>query len=255
MTIFDAHMHPFPNVMATRPSDRPEHNLHLVDNVRTVFAENGIAGGLMLGKSGPQLDAMTAEIPNLFGLYWTAPRAPNPELAFPDYIEETAHWLEHPKIVGIKLHPLADGYDPSSWMLDPLAAELVVALLFHSGHEFGSLPWLIEDAAKRHPKAKFVMAHMGLHTYEYVEGAIECCERTPNLYVDVAAMPFVWKIKEAMQRFGEERVMYGSDAPFFAPGVEIEKIRLAGLSDDQLELIFHRNAMDIYFNAGNRPTL
>lgn len=256
--IFDAHVHPIANFMCTHDMGAPGYHLHTVELVEEMMAANGLDGVLLLSKNGRQLKEFTEAIPGAYGMFWTAPREPDADQPFPNYLDEVAHWLDHPKIVGIKLHPLVDGYDPSWVIMDPLyelAAARDAALLFHTGHEFHSIPWLIEKAARRHPRARFVMAHMGLHTMEYVDASIEAAERTPNLYVDTAAMPFPWRLREALERIGEERVMYGSDAPFFVPEIEIEKVKLAGLDDEQLERVFAHNALKIYFNDSNRPHL
>jgi predicted TIM-barrel fold metal-dependent hydrolase len=248
--IFDAHMHPLANFMSQHDMGAPGFDLHTTALVQETIDAYELDGVLLLSKSGEQLVEMTEAIEGAYGLIW---------ITFsPTYVDEVARWLEHPKIIGIKLHPLADGYDPTWPMMDPLyelAAARDAALLFHTGHEFGSLPWLIEKAARRHPRARFVMAHMGLHSMVYVDAAIEAAERTPNLYVDTAAMPFIWKVKEAVKRIGEDRVMYGSDAPFFDPRIELEKIRMAGLTERQLERVFATNALEVYFNDSNRPTL
>lgn len=255
--IFDAHVHPFFNIMTATEMGPADRHLQTPELLTEMMSENQIDGALLLSKSGQQLVDFGEAIDGVYGMYWTAPRPPSPTHEFPDYVDEVAHWLEQPKIVGIKLHSLVDGFNPNWPMMDPLydlAAQLGVAMIFHTGHEYQCLPWQIGKAAGRHPKAKFVMAHMGLHTIEYVEAAIDIAEATPNIYVDTAAMPFAWKIKEAVQRIGEDRVMYGSDAPFFTPKLEIEKVKLSGLTDGQLERVFGLNALEIYFNDANRPS-
>ena len=46
-------------------------------------------------------------------------------------------------------------------------------------------------------------------------------------------MPMHTKIREAVERVGAERVLYGSDAPFHHPAVEQLKVRLSGLATDR----------------------
>lgn len=253
--IFDAHLHPFPNVFTDVRMSAAGHDLSHPQQLVELFEACGLAGGLLLAPP-PILATYIEQVPHAYGLVWVAPRGQYPEGK--TFVQVAEEQLEHPKIVGIKLHSLVDGFNPNWPVMDPLydlAAQLGVALLFHTGHEYQCLPWEIAKAARRHPKATFVMAHMGLHTMTYVDAAIETAERTRNLYVDTAAMPYTFKIAEAIRRIGEDRVMYGSDAPFFAPAMEIEKVKLVGLTDAQLERVFATNALRIYFNDNNRPAL
>jgi predicted TIM-barrel fold metal-dependent hydrolase len=54
------------------------------------------------------------------------------------------------------------------------------------------------------------------------------------------------KIKEAVERLGEDRVMYGSDTPMGHPAWEIPKVRVSGLDGKQLKRVLHDNAIRIY---------
>ncbi|HTX07372.1 MAG TPA: amidohydrolase family protein [Solirubrobacteraceae bacterium] len=254
--IFDAHVHPFPNFFSPVKMTAPGSELDAPEKLEALMAAEGIDGCLLLARDGDTLEHFLGRIPGAYGLFWTAPR-PSPGSRYSSFVEETAHWLEHPKIVGIKLHPLVDAFDPSSRMLDGLYAlsvERHVPILFHTGHEFGSLAWPIEVAARRHPRARFVLGHMGLSTLEYVDGAIEVASRNPNLFLETSGMPFTWKIKQAVEELGESRVMYGSDAPFFTPQLELEKVRLAGLNERQLARVLAANAIDLFLNGTPPPS-
>ena len=59
-------------------------------------------------------------IPGLYGLVWGEPAA------CPGYLEEVARFLDHPKFLGLKLHPLIDGYHPNDPSVHPLI-ELILA--------------------------------------------------------------------------------------------------------------------------------
>jgi len=51
-------------------------------------------------------------------------------------------------------------------------------------------------------------------------------------------MPYPEKIKEAVDRIGAHRVMFGSDGPVCSPVLEKEKIVMAGLkSEDQARVL------------------
>jgi predicted TIM-barrel fold metal-dependent hydrolase len=54
-------------------------------------------------------------------------------------------------------------------------------------------------------------------------------------------MPYPKMIREAVESIGADRVMYASDGPGCLPALEVEKVRLAGLSPQDEELVMHAN--------------
>jgi len=143
---------------------------------------------------------------------------------------------------GLKLHPVAyralpDG--PDTLRMLRLAAALGVPALFHCGDEEFTLPLQIERAAAACPETTIILGHMG--GYFHVDDAIAAAERRPNLLLETSAMPYPAKIAEAVRRIGAGRVLYASDGPGCDPTLEVEKVRLAGLSASEEELVFHAN--------------
>jgi hypothetical protein len=64
-------------------------------------------------------------------------------------------------------------------------------------------------------------------------------------------MPMHTKIKEAVDRVGPSRVLYGSDAPFHHPAVEILRVQVSGLDDKLLDRVFSTNARALFL--GEEP--
>jgi predicted TIM-barrel fold metal-dependent hydrolase len=62
-------------------------------------------------------------------------------------------------------------------------------------------------------------------------------------------MPMHTKIREAVERVGPDRVMYGSDAPFHHPAVEQLKVRLSGLPQADIDRVLGGNAASLYLPA------
>ncbi|HWH25087.1 MAG TPA: amidohydrolase family protein [Pseudolysinimonas sp.] len=249
--IFDAHVHPFENFFSRRRLSSPGSNLGKPEDLLRLMDDVGMAGAMVLGRDPQQLASYVEQVPHAYGLYWSPPPGP-PIPGEPSTLETINRVLDHPKIVGIKLHPLVDSFDPSSPMMDglyDLARQRDAPILLHTGHEYTSVPWLIGDAARRHPQTRFVMAHMGLMTMAYVDGAIEVAEELANVSVDISGMPFLWKIPEAVTRLGSHRIFYGSDAPFFTPQIEIEKVRMCGVPEAVQERILGQNAVDFYLGG------
>jgi hypothetical protein len=54
------------------------------------------------------------------------------------------------------------------------------------------------------------------------------------------------KIREAVERVGVDRVLYGSDAPFHHPAVEILRVQVSGLGPDELERVMSVNSRALF---------
>jgi predicted TIM-barrel fold metal-dependent hydrolase len=145
---------------------------------------------------------------------------------------------------GLKLHPVTTIDHPSSdttVRLVRAAAGLGVPTLFHCGDEPLTTPLAVARVAEAVPEATVILGHMG--GYFHVDEAIETAERVPNLVLETSAMPYPAKIREAVERLGAERVVYGSDGPVCSPRIEVEKVRLAGLEAAAEAAVLGANAV------------
>ena len=221
--IFDAHMHvgdfgPMFNVSLDR------------DGLAAIIDEHGYDGCCVFHPDNEYVRQVVESIPEAYALVWANPRLPG-------YLEAAARFLEHPKFLGMKLHPLIDGYHPDEPGVHPLMqllADRGLPVLIHCGHPIFTLPWSIEELAARFPEVKVVLGHIGHGNVVYINASIDVAERNPNVYLETSGMPMHTKIKEAVERVGPERVLYGSDAPFHHPAVEILRVQVSGLEPDQI---------------------
>lgn len=160
-------------------------------------------------------------------------------------IEEANFYIEEENFKGIKLHPLMHAYLADSPHIDPImdiAKKHKLPVFIHSGHPPYSLPWSIALLAERHPDVKVMMVHMGHGHGMYVQAAIEMAKRYNNLYLEMSGMPMNVKIREAYKTVGADRIMFGTDAPFHHPTVEIQKVLTSGLTEEEMEDVFYNNA-------------
>jgi uncharacterized protein len=144
---------------------------------------------------------------------------------------------------GLKLHPVSTLAHPGgaeTIALIQAAGELGVPTLFHCGDEPLTTPLSIEPAAVACPDSTIILGHMG--GYFHVDEAIDVAERNPNIVLETSAMPYPAKIREAVERIGAERVVFGSDGPVSSPALEREKVLIAGLSDERTNLVLGGNA-------------
>ena len=148
---------------------------------------------------------------------------------------------------GVKLHPLFQAFiadDPIVYPIMDEARRLKVPVAIHSGHPPFSLPWSIGELAEVYPDVTIVMLHMGHGHGLYIRAAIRTAKKYSNIVLETSGMPMHTKIKEAMDTVGDDRVIYGSDIPFHHPSVELQRIKIAGLNEDQVRKILHDNAIE-----------
>jgi hypothetical protein len=146
---------------------------------------------------------------------------------------------------GLKLHPVSNISSPfgdrTVELLDR-AADLGVPVLFHSGDRVNSLPTEIGEAAAR-TDATIMIGHVG--GYFNHREALETARRHENVLLESSAFPHLRILQEAVDELGADRVIYGSDMPPANPTVEIEKIRLLEITDEQRDRILYRNAVEL----------
>jgi predicted TIM-barrel fold metal-dependent hydrolase len=127
-----------------------------------------------------------------------------------------------------------------------LLQERGLPVLLHSGHPIFTLPWSIEELAVAFPDVKVIMGHMGHGNVVYINASIDIAARNPNVYLETSGMPMHTKIKDAVERVGVERVLYGSDAPFHHPAVEILRVQVSGLGSEELERVLCENSRALF---------
>ncbi len=143
---------------------------------------------------------------------------------------------------GIKLHPAHYTLHPFSENtvnLAKRAGEYGIPMLFHSGDEMMCLPYQIGRLAEKVPETTIILAHTG--GFFSNDAALEVAKRHKNIYVDTCEIPIPDIIKKSVEVLGPERVLFGTDAPCCDIKLEIRKVELAGLSQEEKELVFSRN--------------
>lgn len=142
---------------------------------------------------------------------------------------------------------------PAMYSMMEIAERYSLVFVIHSGPSMKYHPMVIGDLASSFPKVKTVILHMGGGMSLDVElVSTKVAEKNPNIYLETCyAHPYA--IKQAVERIGAERVMYGSDASnngytkyYIRPGayqeVHMETIRLIGLPKEQEEMVLGGSA-------------
>ena len=238
-SIVDAHMH---------VGDFPLFNVRMGRRELTqAMEEHGVAAGMVFHPDNQYVREIVESVDNVYGLVWANPRTPG-------FLEEAIELLDHPKFLGVKMHPLLDAYHPNDPAVHPLMEELIkrdMPALIHCGHPIFTLPWSIEELAVEFPEAKIILGHMGHGNIIYIDGSISVAKRNPNVYLETSGMMMYSKIVEAMETVGHDRVLFGSDAPFCEMGSEIRKVVACGLEPDLVARVLEKNSRKLFFGDEN----
>jgi predicted TIM-barrel fold metal-dependent hydrolase len=220
------------------------------DGLAALMREHDYDGGVVFHPDNDLAGRVAGELPGIHPLVWANPRVPG-------FLDDTLRRLDDGPFIGVKLHPLLDGYHPAEPAVRDLYAALAergLPVLIHCGHPIFTLPWSIEEGVAPYPELKVILGHMGHGNIVYINAAIDIAARRPNVYLETSGMPMHTKIREAVERVGPERVLYGSDAPFHHPLVEIDKVRVSGLPPDLVERVLGANARRLFLGDGGDAT-
>jgi predicted TIM-barrel fold metal-dependent hydrolase len=243
--IFDSHMHVGDFPMFNVSMDR--------DGLITEMQEHGVSSGVVFHPDNALVRSIISETRGLYGLVWANPRLPTA-------LDETRRLLDETgsRFRGVKLHPLLDGYHPDDPAVHPIIELLVergLPALIHCGHPIFTLPWSIEELIRRYPAARIILGHMGHGNIIYINAAIDVAARNDNVYLETSGMPMHSKIREAVERVGPDRVLYGSDTPFHHPSVELTKVRVSGLPSEIAGRVLGENSRRLFFGDTQPETV
>lgn len=148
---------------------------------------------------------------------------------------------------GLVLDPIQEGFELDDPELDPLcelAAEFGLPVFVETYLEHrGAEPWRLVARARRYPAVAFIMAHMGgIGIQQNMNGATLASE-VENIYLESSCTksdPFA--IFEGPARIlGAERILLGSNGPLHHVALNLLKLELTGLSEEEKTLIRGQN--------------
>lgn len=103
----------------------------------------------------------------------------------------------------------------------------------------------IDRAARDFPDVNFIVPHFGtfMDSWSVQQTFIERLVEFPNVYTDTSGVRRYDLIESAIRRAGSKKVLFGSDGPWLHPGVELAKINLMHLSDEQRRDVLEGNLL------------
>jgi predicted TIM-barrel fold metal-dependent hydrolase len=96
--------------------------------------------------------------------------------------------------------------------------------------------------AERFPELNLIVAHLGgAHDEVKIDEFLALAQRYPNVYLDTSWTNCSWKMPEAIELCGADKVLFGSDGPLVHPAIELMKVRVCRLSREDEEKVLWRN--------------
>lgn len=154
---------------------------------------------------------------------------------------------------GLKLHPNFQGFRPSDIACLEIceeARQLDIPIIFHTGTKGTDrhperVPSTLEGFEKilgTFSRTTFILGHMGISQYRL---AIQLARKYENVYLETSGQP-ASHIQEAIQLAGGDKILFGSDWPFWDPGYPLEAVLEATKGDIELrKMILFQNAVRI----------
>lgn len=152
---------------------------------------------------------------------------------------------------GVKLHPDIQGFKLDDYRCLKIYefCEGRLPILFHTGDKRYDMsnPNRMVPILDIYKNLIAIGAHFG--GYSVWEDAVRMLPKYPNIFVDCSSSFFAMsdeEIREMIEAFGEDRVLFGTDYPMWDPKKEVDRLLSLGLSDSVYEKIFHLNAERIF---------
>ena len=135
---------------------------------------------------------------------------------------------------------------PEVYLKTALAAACTHGLpvMLHTGDFSYTAPALMERMIRQNPEVTFILGHMG--SLAFVLDAIEVAGRHRNVYLETSGMPSSAMLRRAVTECGPQRLLFGSDYPFWHPEVERARIESAGLDAGVVRMVLGENAAQLF---------
>lgn len=136
--------------------------------------------------------------------------------------------------VGMKIHPanqLMNAANDRCMKLSKLCGELGLPCLYHTGASDIAPKWQQDlphvkyfwKPVAEQPDTVFIFGHAGIH---YYKEAIELGKAYNNVYLELSGQPPA-RIREMIDGMGPDRLLFGSDWPYYTEAVPLAKVLLA----------------------------
>ena len=161
----------------------------------------------------------------------------------PNAAEHIQYAVKELGLVGLKV-----GDVPNREILDAVR-ELKIPVLAHSG--MGLAPIKYEGVAQSYPDITLILAHLGIGiTWDMMFAsplqAIYLAKTYKNVYLDTSAATWIqYVLEQAVREVGADKILFGSDGPWFYPAIMKACIKDLELSESDEAKIMGGNIASI----------
>jgi predicted TIM-barrel fold metal-dependent hydrolase len=247
LTIIDAHVH-----VGTWNHADFLGRVASLDQTLAVMAESGVGGCALMPTDRCDNAGLLAEAASaasrgaaLWFFAWVRPvEEARGDL---DWVEANAR-----RVTGLKIHPSLSrvrvtdrGFAPALELAE--ARGMVVVVHCGRWQEMASYRFAIE-AARRHPRARFLLAHAGGDTPPLATAAADLvrAERVDNVWFDFAGLREHWVVERNVATLGADRYLMGSDFNLAHPLMYIGAVRGMRLREEEQSAILGDNALGLF---------
>lgn len=252
MPIVDCHAHFGPYARIWFPTRTAEDMLRTMDrsNVRVAVCSHhtALTGDTPLGNR-LLLEEGVAPHPERFLGY----TAWNPHLA-DEQAADLASWPPHPGFVGFKLHPSIHGVAMTDARYAPVLEYADAHRLPVLSHTWGGSgvdgPGPVHAVLERWPNLQLLLGHSLFGEWD---AATRIAREFPNVWLELcAAYAIAGVVEKFVDEVGSERVLYGTDLPWFDPVYPAGCVSYAAIGEEDKRNILHRNAMRLFPSCAAR---
>lgn len=168
-----------------------------------------------------------------------------------DTYRQAAEFLQHPKVVGLKVHPDEQLFSIREYgdEIYSFAAKHKAVLLGHSG-EPNSMPEEYCKFANQYPEVQTIAAHLGCGSdgdFDHQIRAIEM-NKYGNLYTDTSTARSLMAniIEYAVQRIGSKKILFGTDSGIYFSPCQRIRIDCADIPEEDKRNILYRNSIRLF---------
>lgn len=174
-------------------------------------------------------------------------------------IDEIQDKVKNEGAKGIKLHPGSQHFFPNDrrlWPAYQIAQRLGLPIISHAGSFSTPIQYAqpnnFKEVLDSFPNLTLVMAHVGKG---FFDEATSLAKAYPNLQFDCSNIISNTEGEERLsdadftaliREVGVERVMFGSDFPWYDPAIAIERLLGLDFSEKEKRLLLGENAVRIY---------
>jgi predicted TIM-barrel fold metal-dependent hydrolase len=165
-------------------------------------------------------------------------------------VDETIRIMEELGLAGVAVHPQLEGYSlNSSLWIDPLFEVLNdrrALCLMHSSPDEGSgeAATDVRLVTSKYTDVTYFIGHGFLSPKQKAE-CISIVRDLPHVYMDIAYQSDPRLTEELVAALGSERIVFGSDVPFYDLGSVFNSVLDADISEEDKDNILFRNVQRV----------